>query len=125
MVNKQITTFVVFYLKDEGLDKTFICKLCKKSLCSTLCHEVNDCTWDLETRVLTTKADTTEQEEGKRMEKDTWYKDKYGSHMQDKPKKNKKNMQHPRLSTTLMANIPSRHFMRGTTQDMLAPLLLR
>ena len=55
-----------------------------------LCHEVDECTWDSESRVLITKADTVEQEKGERIEKEAWYKDKYWSHMQDKSKKSRK-----------------------------------
>ena len=68
MVNKQIDAYMVFYLKDKGLDDSFIHDLAQEALYPILCHEVDEYTWDSKSIVLTTKADTTEQEEGERME---------------------------------------------------------
>ena len=106
------------------LKEHYFRSLAQKSLCPSLCHELDECTWDLESRNLTTKADTAQQQDNERMEKEAWYEDEYGSHMQDMLKNNRKNVLHPRPSTTLMANILSGQFMRGTIQDMLAPLAL-
>ena len=124
MMNKQMAIFMVYYLKDQGLEETFICKLASKSLCPMLCHEVYDCKWDPEERVLTTQANTSKQQDSERMQKEAWYKDEYGSHVQHKTKKQGEKMLYLRPSTILTANVRFRQFMRGTTQDILTPLAL-
>ena len=47
---------MVYYLKDQGLNETFIWKLASEVLCPMLCHEVDDCKWDPDERVLATVA---------------------------------------------------------------------
>ena len=117
---------MVFYLKDQRLDKTCIHSLAQKALCPLmLCHEVDECIWDLESRVLTTKADTVEQEEGERMEKRLGIRTNMGPICKTTLRRVGKNMQHLRLSITLTVKIPSRHFMIEMAQDTLAPLVLR
>ena len=46
IMNKQLPTYLTFYLDDIGMDKDFIRKLLTRACCTALMHEIYSCQWD-------------------------------------------------------------------------------
>ena len=89
MMNKQLAAYLQFYLQDIKIETNFAQLLVKTCICPTLLHEVSKCTWDKVTKVLTNPEDI-EATKTHSIGNTAWYKDEFGSHMQEKGKQQKK-----------------------------------
>ena len=85
MTRKNIVAYLTFYLENAGMDAAFVKELLRESCDPSLFHTLPQCTWDKETRVLTTPEDQ-EREKEKRLEDAAWYNNVFGEIM-DSPKK--------------------------------------
>ena len=80
MINKNVVAYLSNYLVDVGMPADFVTELLKASCDPSLFHNVRQCTWDKETKVLTTPEDEEKAKE-EAMQKAAWYKDDFGSFM--------------------------------------------
>ena len=62
MMDKQLPTYLTFYLDNLGMDKEFIRKLLNIASCPALMQEINSCQWDKEYKVLTIPGEQEERE---------------------------------------------------------------
>jgi hypothetical protein len=75
MMNKNLGVYSYHYLTSVAkMDKDFVMRLVKQSIDPSLLHAMDDCTWDVKTRSLTTPEDK-EREEEKEAQAAAWYKD--------------------------------------------------
>jgi len=89
MINKNPAAYFFYYLTTASdMDEQFVRKVVAGSIDPTFVREVVNCTWDKETRVLTTPEDA-EAEKLAAMEEAAWYKDAYGDNVFDLSKKDK------------------------------------
>jgi len=54
MMNKQVASFLYYFLKDAALPLKFIMALLQATCDASLVAEIKDCDWDLDTQILTT-----------------------------------------------------------------------
>ena len=81
MINKNVVAYLSNYLVDAGMPTYFVIALLKSSCDPSLFHNVKKCTWDKETKVLTTPEDKEKAKE-EEMQKAAWYKDEFGDFME-------------------------------------------
>jgi hypothetical protein len=77
MMNKSLPAYVGFSLRDQGLPESFLLDLLKQSCCPTLVVEINTCTWDLDSGVLTTQRETNKNWHLEELEKAAWFKNAF------------------------------------------------
>jgi hypothetical protein len=89
MINKNPAAYLFYYLTTVSeMDEQFVRKVVAGSIDPTFVREVANCTWEKETRVLTTPEDA-EAEKLAAMEEAAWYKDAYGDNVFDLSKTDK------------------------------------
>ena len=93
--------------------------LIKGAIFPALNHSTGTCTWDSNTKTVTTPEDD-EQERQQVLKDAAWYKDEYSAHMSNKAGKRKMNMHHHRCCMILKVNTPSKLFMSILGKGMLA-----
>ena len=71
---KHPAVFLTNYLPKQGIPKDTVAKLVQTSICPTLLHSMDDCTWNEETNEVTTP-DDVEDELVAKMESLAWYQD--------------------------------------------------
>ena len=77
MMNKNVPAYVGNMLKDQGMPETFLMELIRKSCCPTQISEMATCTWDSDSRSLTTQWETTEENNHIVLETASWFKDAF------------------------------------------------
>jgi hypothetical protein len=90
MMNKNAAAYLVNFLVSEAkMDADFVSRMVRAVMDPGLVNAIDQCTWDKETRVLTTPEDA-ENERMDKLEEAAWYKDEFGDHMVDTSRKEKK-----------------------------------
>jgi hypothetical protein len=69
MMNKNFPAYIGNVLKDQGLMEGFLFELDKQLCCPVMVSEINQCTWDSDTRSLTTKQDAESNKNEEDLEK--------------------------------------------------------
>jgi len=77
MMNKNFPAYISFVLEDQGLSKDFISELIERSCCQTKAKEIQLCSWNQETLVLTTPRDKTATCDEEKMLQASWFKDAF------------------------------------------------
>jgi hypothetical protein len=78
MMNKNLPAFLWYMLTEQGLPDQFIKDLANASCEASMLAEVTKCTWDAESRTLTTEDEMNREEEAKTFEGASWFKDEFG-----------------------------------------------
>jgi hypothetical protein len=74
MMNKQVATFLFYYLTTiAALPRKFVKELLKATCNATLVAEIEDCEWDPETLIITTPYKKKEEEDIEELEKASWW----------------------------------------------------
>ena len=90
MMNKNISAFVMHYLRDYGgVIEEVAKRLVRATTDPEKCSQIAECEWDKEKCILTTKEDK-EAEDMQEMEAAAWYIDELGEHMEGDKKGKKK-----------------------------------
>ena len=92
MINKNVVAYLSHYLVDAGIPSSFVKALLKSSCDPALFHNMQKCTWDKKTKVLTTPEDKEKAKE-EEMQNAAWYKDEFGDFM-DFAQKQKEGQNH-------------------------------
>ena len=87
MMNRHFPAFCYHYLKDVGLDETFVRALLKEACCPTLLSSIKACTWDAPSKSIVTAAQALEEASMKELENAAWYKDEFGKSLVENVKK--------------------------------------
>jgi hypothetical protein len=74
MMNKLVTAFLHFFLKDAALAKKFIRELLCETCNTTLVTKIEDCNWDLDTQTIITFCKKEQDQDIEDIETATWYK---------------------------------------------------
>jgi hypothetical protein len=77
MMNNNFPAYIGNVLKDQVLPEGFLFELVKQSCCPVMVSEINQCTWDSDTRSLTTKRDAESNKNEEDLEKALWFKDAF------------------------------------------------
>jgi hypothetical protein len=77
MINKNFPSYMGHVLCDQGLPKTFLMELFRRSCCPTMISEMGLCTWDPNSGILTTTRESAENKNLAELEKAEWYKDAF------------------------------------------------
>jgi hypothetical protein len=85
-INKNLPAWMSYNLLEQGVDREFIMNVLGHATDAILCQEINRCTWDPQTKQLTTPRDG-DMEKAKAMESAAWYRDEFGDHMKGKDKR--------------------------------------
>ena len=121
MMEKNVAAYLGNYLTDVGMDQSYVISLLRASCDTSLLHRAAKCTWDKETRVLTTPEDVQAEKE-KAIEEAAWYKFTFEEHMESPKKKGGKSTRTQRICTILTALTPSRLSLRGRAVGTAAHL---
>ena len=99
MMNKQMGAYIFYYLTTVAmLPESFVQALINKSVDPGLLHNIKDCEWDKEKRIITTAQELAEDKKQKEYSKATWYQDavsKYSGSGNDKKKGGQSNYAAP------------------------------
>jgi hypothetical protein len=74
MMNKQVTAFSCYFLKDVALPKKFLMELLCETCNATSVAKIQDCKWDSDTQTITTPRKKKQDQDTKDIETATWYK---------------------------------------------------
>ena len=119
-MDKNLTCFFKQFLMSKNVDENFIDELMERGICAATIHESMTCTWDPETWEVTTKEEKERDEDYKTIEQAAWYQDLF---KQNEGKiRTTLTMPPQKPSTTLILNVLSRRYMKGTRGDMLKEL---
>ena len=77
MMNKNVPSYIGNVLKDQGMPEAFLMELVRKSCCPTQLSEMATCTWDSDSRTLTTQQEKAEEENRVILEMASWFKDAF------------------------------------------------
>jgi hypothetical protein len=77
MMNKNLPAYIGHVLRDQGLSDSFLFELVKQSCCPVMVSEINQCTWDSETRTLVTKREAESSKNEEELEKTSCFKDAF------------------------------------------------
>jgi hypothetical protein len=72
MMNKQFPAYAYYALKDNGLKDNFLIPLLQNSCDNTLTAGIQDCSWDSDKGILTTKDDLSREKDQTDLESATW-----------------------------------------------------
>jgi hypothetical protein len=74
MMNKQVTAFLYYFLKDVALPKKFLRELLCETCNATLVAKIQNCDWDLDTQTINTLCKKKQDQDTEDIETATWYK---------------------------------------------------
>jgi hypothetical protein len=77
MMNKNFPAYMGHVLHDQGLPKTFLMEIFRRSCCPTMMSEMALCTWDPDSGVLTTSRESAKNHNLAELEKVAWHKDAF------------------------------------------------
>ncbi len=73
MMNKQFPAYAYYALKDNGLKDDFLIPLLQNSCDNTLTAGIQECTWDSDKGILTTREDSSREKEQMDLELAMWF----------------------------------------------------
>ncbi len=74
MMNKNFPVYVGNVLRDQGLPEPFLMELFRCSCCPTMMADMESCTWDANSGILTILQETEESNNLAELEKAAWFK---------------------------------------------------
>jgi hypothetical protein len=77
MMNKNFPAYAGNILRDQGLPNSFLMELFRRSCCPTMISEMDSCTWDPDSGILTTAREANEKKDLEELKKASWYKDAF------------------------------------------------
>jgi hypothetical protein len=77
MMNKNFPAYVGNILSDQGLPNSFLMELFRCSCCPTMISEMDSCTWDPDSGILTMAREANKKKDLEELEKASWYKDAF------------------------------------------------
>jgi hypothetical protein len=78
MMNKNLSAFLVYVLKEQGFPKELIDDLLKNSCKATMLAKMHQCKWDPVNQVLITEEEESQVAKTKAFKGATWFKDEFG-----------------------------------------------
>jgi hypothetical protein len=77
MMNKNFPAYAGNVLRDQGLPEPFLMELFRCSCCPTMLAEMESCTWDADSGILTNSRETKENNNLAELKKAAWYKNAF------------------------------------------------
>ncbi len=113
MMNKNPGAYLYYYLASEAkMDEAFVRKVIVGTIDPVFVREIEACSWNAETRVLTTPQDV-ENEKSAAMESAAWYKDVFGDNVFDLSKKEKPK----KMSAAELEDLHAEHSVKTATKQ--------
>ncbi len=77
MMNKNCPAYVGNVLRNQGLPNSFLMELFRRLCCPTMISEMDSCTWDPDSGILTTAREANKKKDLEEPKKASWYKDAF------------------------------------------------